>query len=66
MHSSQIISDRITIGWSGAGVGVGMLRGRAFSASWFLGFLLCWFLGFLVVGFLVSTFLGFWFLGPEV
>ena len=44
-------------GWSGAGVGVGMLR-----VSWFIGFFGCWFLGFLVswfFGFLVAWFLGF-------
>ena len=40
------------IGWSGAGVGVGMLRGVGF--SWFLGFR-----GLLFQSLLVSKFLGF-------
>ena len=53
-------------GWSGAGVGVGMLRGRGFPylkilVSWFFGF---WFLDVLFLGFsdswfLVSRFRGF-------
>ena len=37
--------------WSGAGVGLGMLRGKGFLG---LGFLVSWFLGFLVFGLLVS------------
>ena len=52
---------QITRGWSGVGVGVGMLRGR--------GFWVCWFLGFLVFGFLVSWFRSFLvpeFLGSKV
>ena len=41
--------------WSGAGVGIGMLRGRGwFLVSWCLGFLVSWFRSFLV-----SKFLGF-------
>ena len=48
-------------GWSGAGVGVGMLRGRGggFLVSWFLVFMASWFLAFLLskfLGFLFSTF----------
>ena len=34
--------------WSGAGVGVGLLKGREIS-SWFVVFLVSWFLGFSVV-----------------
>ena len=38
--------------WAGAGVGVGMLRGRGIplleKVSRFLGFLVSWFLGFMV------------------
>ena len=58
--------------WSGAGVGVGMLRGRGvlgFLVSWFQSFLVSWFLSFLVswfLGFRVSWFVDFkmcWFLG---
>ena len=47
-------------GWSGSGMGVGMLRGlsvQSFLVSVRVGFLVCWFLGFLVsefLGFLVS------------
>ena len=51
---------------AGAGVGVGMLRGRwiplSVWVSWFLGFLVSWFLSFLVAWFYgskVSWFLGF-------
>ena len=44
-------------GWSGSGMGVGMLRGlsvQSFLVSVRVGFLVCW-----VLGFLVSEFLGF-------
>ena len=42
-------------GWSGAGVGVGMVRGKG-------EFLVYWFLGFLVSWLLVAWFRRFWFL----
>ena len=45
--------------WSGAGVGVGMLRGRG--GSWLLRFLVSQFLGFLVLRFLVIGCLVSWF-----
>ena len=50
------------IGWSGAEVGVGMLRGFLvvwFLGFWFLGILVSKFCGFLVFGFLVLKFQGF-------
>ena len=57
-------------GWSGASVGVGMLRGRGIPSvdnkkifvPWFLGSWVSWFLGVLAY-FLVSTFFAFSFLG---
>ena len=57
---------------AGAGVGVGMLRGRGIPLKKNLGFLVSWFQSFNVskyLGFLVSKFLGFliyWFLGYKV
>ena len=67
-------------GWSGAGVGVGMLRGAGdfpylnILVSWFLVFLVSWFaaswfLASWFLGSLVSNFLGFkasWFLGFKI
>ena len=44
----------MTRGWSGAGVGVGLLRGREFLVSWFLGFLM-----FVCFSFVFVSFLGF-------
>ena len=48
----ESIKQKIYLNVVGAGVGVGILRGRG--GSWFLGFLVSWFLSFLV-----SWFLGF-------
>ena len=45
-------------GWSGAGVGVGMLRGRR-GGSWLLDCLVSRFLGFLVFAFLIFGLFGF-------
>ena len=69
-HSALVKGwESVCWGWSGAGVGVGMLRGAGDSltclrGAWFLvllflGFKVCWFLGFLVskfLSFLVSKF----------
>ena len=54
-------------GWSGAVVGVGMLRGENKKGLRFIGFVVSWFLGFNISWFrnlLVSK--GSWFLGFEI